>query len=67
MRRWSPDPPPIPHETIYDFLRGIVGRVAWKDEEEKLKYTHLLNELERVNIFGYMATKITTNMEEHDQ
>jgi hypothetical protein len=55
---------PLPKETIYDFLRGLVGRVPWKDEGERLRYTKLLDELEKVNIFGYMAQKVTTRMED---
>lgn len=59
-------PPPPPRETIYDLLRGIIGRVPWRDEGEQKRFTELLNHLEQVNVFGYMATKITTNMSEDE-
>lgn len=67
MSRWSPDPPPKPQETIYDFLRSLCGRVPWRDEEERRKWEAWVAEIERVNIFGYMATKITTNMSEDER
>lgn len=60
-------PPERPKpEDFYDFLEGLCGRVPWKDEEEKIKYTTLLRRLRAVNIFGYMATKITTQSGNED-
>ena len=61
----QPEPPRA--EDFYDFLEGLCSRVPWKDEEEKLKYTALLRKLRAVNIFGYMATKITTQSDEETE
>jgi len=59
--RYNPDPPPKPQETIYDFLRSLCGRVPWKDESERRKWEQWVADIEAVNLFGYLATKITTN------
>lgn len=66
MRGWNPDPAPKPRETIYDFLRSLIGRVPWKEEAERRKWEEWVAEIERVNIFGYMATKITTHTGDDD-
>ena len=66
MSSWYRPRPPEPprEENLYDLLEAMVRRTPWKDEEERNKYTALMTKLRAVNIFGYMATKITTESAE---
>lgn len=58
------DPQPEQEETLYDLLRALVERTAWRTEAEALRYRELLNRLERVNLFGYLSQKVTVGSKE---
>ena len=48
-----------PKVTLYDLFDALIERVPWRTEGEMKQYRDLIQELREINLFGYMATKIS--------
>lgn len=45
---------------LYDLLDALIERVPWRTETEKDQYKKLVAKHREINLFGYMATKTTS-------
>lgn len=52
--------PAEPTIDLYDLLDALIERVPWRTETEKDQYKKLVVKHREINLFGYMATKITS-------
>lgn len=45
---------------LYDLFDALIERVPWRSETEKDQYKALVAKHREINLFGYMATKTTS-------
>lgn len=56
-----------PRVTLYDLLDALIERVPWRTEGEAQQYRALIVELREINLFGYMAEKISVENRDNSQ
>lgn len=52
-----------PQVNLYDLLDALIERVPWRTEAEANQYRKLIQQLRAINLFGYMAYKVTVDAE----
>lgn len=51
---------------LYDLLDALIERVPWRTEAEMKQFKELVQKHREINLFGYMAQKITTERLHHN-
>lgn len=52
----SPEPSQV---NLYDLLDALIERVPWRTEAEMRQYQELVKAHREINLFGYMAEKVS--------
>lgn len=50
-------------KTIYDLFRHLIETTTFPKEVDKIEYHNLIDQMERMNLFGNLGLQITTDSE----